>query len=107
MKRKSILPKKATPCSLPTPKDYAWCYEKALEIMAKPDDDYRVVFNLTHITIKEGEISHTIEKGAWLRTRTSFGMWRILCKFNREDAAALNAQNIYWHLQETLNCGNV
>lgn len=86
---------------------YAECYEKALEIMAKPDDGYRVTFNMSHITIKEGEITHTVEKGAWLGARTSFGMWCSLCKFDREDAAALNAQNIYWRLQKTLNRGNV
>ena len=86
---------------------YAECYEKALEIMAKPDDDYSVTFNLPHIVIKEGEITHAIEKGAWLRARTSFGLWDFLCKFSWEDAAALNAQNIYWRLQKTLNRGNV
>lgn len=86
---------------------YAECYEKALEIMAKPDDDYSVTFNLPHIVIKEGEITRTIEKGAWLRARTSFGLWDFLCKFSWEDSAALNAQNIYWHLQKTLNRGNV
>lgn len=109
MKCKSIPSKRTAQYSVPTSKDvyYTWCYAKAFEIMAEPDDDYRVIFNLPHITIKEGEITHGIEKGAWLRARTSFGMWNILCKFNREDSAALNAQNIYWRLQKTLNRGNV
>lgn len=85
---------------------YAKCYEKALEIMAKPDDAYRIIFNRSHLRIKEDTITCTVEKGAWLHAR-AFGIWRLLCKFNQEDSAALNAQNIYWRLQKTLNRGNV
>ena len=86
---------------------YAWCYKKALEIMAKPAKGYSIIFNRSHLRIKEGTITHTVEKGAWLETRTSMGLWStrrgMVCKFDREDSAALYAQNIYWRLQKTLN----